>query len=76
MNYDPFTDDDCIDAFIEENEKDFFEWLAENIVDTNNSELLYCESRERAFLEFAYNYLEDIVMDEADFDNDLNEDFE
>lgn len=69
----PYENDLIIDAFIEQNEEDFQEWLKDQNIPQGcyfGAKLEYCESRPSKFDKFAYNFMEDQESNDADDFND------
>lgn len=66
-------DEDIVEAFTEEHEDEFNEWLLE-IEQGKKTEyelkVQYCESRPSMFDNFSYNWLEDQEAEAADKFND------
>lgn len=73
---DPFDDIDCQTAFIEKYYDSFEEYCMERGIYKDyycDHEFDYCESREDVFLDFAANYYDDQILENADNMNDLRE---
>ncbi len=76
--FNPWDDEDCIQAFIEKNSEDFDLYVANKGEDTrqNNERywVSYCEAHESEFSNFAYEYHQDDIATQDEFKNDLRED--
>lgn len=61
--YDPWSDQDCIDAFVNKWEQEFNEYCAEFGLSPNNDPepaFNFCELNESQFLDFAHNFEKDL----------------
>lgn len=71
--YDPFTDPECIEAFIEKRYQNFLLWCQEHEILPDfycDVEVTYCEAHSDKFIEFGKQHLEDTADNEADRQND------
>lgn len=75
--YDPYEDENCIQAFIESNYEDFEETMNERGIYHDyycDHEFDYCESKEEKFLEFAEKFHAAFLESQEEHKREVRED--